>query len=291
MPRVPVLLPLLAAASVWLTSTANQTARAGASPPEAAKDAIATVNGTPISEIDVRYTLKNDSHTAEVTPQHRKNTIETIIRQELFRQRAVELGLDADPRYQEELRQMEAQMNAFKRKELTELFVRREIDGKAVVSEAEAKKYFAENAARIRTDLLVWQILQKGEEGPIEQALKDIRNGTPFEAVAERQFPKLPTTGPRPWDLGYLRWQQVPESWRNVIYDMKKGDVSGIIRGPSQRFWIIKLVDKRENQDITFESVKPIIMEALKSEKREEVREETERNLRRSARIVYSNQP
>lgn len=70
----------------------------------------------------------------------------------------MELGLDANPRYQEKLRRIEAQINAFKRKELSELFWR-EIAARASVSEAEAKEYFAENAARIRTELHVWQIL------------------------------------------------------------------------------------------------------------------------------------
>jgi parvulin-like peptidyl-prolyl isomerase len=297
MPRTALLLVPLAAVVFWPTlsiggdesaAAANQPAAAGAGTSEATKDILATVNGTPISEIDVRYKLKNDSRTAEVTPRYRQNAIEAIIREEIFSQRAVELGLDADPAYQEKLRQMEAQLNAFKRKELTGVFFRREIEGKAIVSETEANEYFVQNAARIRTELHVWQILQKGEEGPIEQALRDIKNGTPFEKVAERRFPKLPDTSQRPWDLGYLRWQQVPAPWQNVIYDLKKGQVSGIIRGPGKRFWIIKLIDKRENRDVTFESLRPAIVEVLKSERMEQLREKVERDLRNNSRIVYS---
>lgn len=290
MPRTALLVPL-AAVVLWPTFSSGRDAPAvaahqAAETPEATADILATVNGIPISELDVRYKLKNDSRTTEVTPQYRRNALEAIIREEIVSQKAVELGLDADSVYQEKLRQMEAQMNAFKRRALTELFFRRE--EKAIVSEAEAEKYFAQNAARIRTELHVWQILQKGEEGPIEQALQDIKHGTPFEEVAARRFPKLPDTAPKPWDLGYLRWQQVPAPWRNVVYSLKKGEVSGIIRGPGKRFWVIKLIDERENRDVSFESVKPVIMDVLRSEKMERFREDVERDLRSNSRVVYS---
>jgi peptidyl-prolyl cis-trans isomerase C len=295
----PVLLALLAVAALGLmlasgrnqsSSTANQTAGTQTQPPKSPKDVLATVNGTPIREADVRFALRRGSDDEEVPPQHRKNVLEVIIRRELIYQRAVELGLDANPRYQERLRQMEAQINAFKRAELSDLFFRHEIVGRAKVSEAEAREYFAENAARIRTEFHVWQILRR-KEGSIEQVRNDLEQGRSFEEVAGRQLPKLPKTGRAPWDLGYLRWKQVPKSWRDVVYDLKKGEVSGVIRGPNNRFWILKLIDKREDPDITFESSKPTIMEVLKNAKIEKLREKTDPDLRAKASIVYSKGP
>ena len=293
-----VLLPLLAAVALsptlacgqsQSTSTTNQATGTPAQPPKSAKDVLATVNGIPIGEADVRFALSRRGHDPEIPPEHRKNVLEVIIRRELISQKAVEFGLDANAGYQEKLRRMEAQINAFKRKELSELFWR-EIAGRAVISEAEAKKYFAENAARIRTELRVWQILRR-KESLIDQALNDLEQGTSFEEVAGRRFPKLPKTGGEPWDLGYLRWKQVPKAWRKVVYDLKKGEVSGVIRGPNNRFWIIKLIEKRENPDITFESSKPTIMEVLKNAKIEELREKTDRDLRAKASILYLKGP
>ncbi|MBU0717069.1 MAG: peptidyl-prolyl cis-trans isomerase, partial [Planctomycetes bacterium] len=263
-------------------STATQAAATGAQPPRPNKDVLATVNGTPIREADISFALSRGGHNREIPPEHRNNVLEVIIRRELVYQRAVELGLDANASYQEELHAMEAQINAFKREELSNLFSRREITERADVSEADAQKYFAENAARIQTEFHVWQILQR-KESSIEQALKDLEQGTSFEEVAGKRFPQLPKTGRAPWDLGYLRWNQVPKPWRDVVYDLKQGEVSGIIRGPNNRFWIIKLIDKRENPDITFESIKPTIMEVLKNAKIEELRAQTERDLRAKA--------
>lgn len=291
---IPILLPVLVAVAFGLTlaygrdhpsSAATQAASTGAQPPQSPKDVLATVNGTPIREADVSFTLSRRGHDPEIPPEHRKDVLEAIIRRELIYQRAVELGLDANPSYQEKLRRMEAQLNAFKRNELSELFWR-EMAARTVISEAEAKKYFVENAARIRTELHVWQILLR-KESLIDQALNDLKQGISFEEVAGRRFPQLPKMGGDPWDLGYLRWKQVPEPWHSVVYDLKKGEVSGVIRGPNNRFWIIKLIDRRENPDITFDSIKATIMEVLKNAKIQELREQTDRDLRAKASIVY----
>lgn len=255
--------------------------------PEGGSDILATVNGVPISERDVRYRSATGRHKTQMTPQGRRNVLETVIREELFRQRAVELGLDGDPRYQQGLRELEARVNAFARAELSRLFIQRETKKSAVVSEEDARKYFVENESRIKTELHLWQILKKGRKHAVEQALQEIRNGTPFEQVAAAQFPALPKAAGSPWDLGYLRWQQVPAAWRDVVYDLKEGEMSEVIRGAGERFWIVKLIDRRENPQVTFESVRPTIIEVLRSEAAATVRERAEGELRNRAKIVY----
>ena len=67
---------------------------------------------------------------------HMKNILDVIIHKELIRQKAVKLGLDDNPSYQEKLRHLEAKVEAFKREELANLFWR-EINRKVAVSEEE----------------------------------------------------------------------------------------------------------------------------------------------------------
>ena len=291
---IRMLLPLLAVAALGLGSargqngsapTPNQSVQSSVQPPQPAPDVLATVNGAPIREADVRLAMTRTGHNREMPPEQIGDVLEGVIRQELIYQKAIELGLDADPAYQAEMRRIEAQANAFKRRAMSDLF-RRDLARRAEITEEEARRYFTENAARLRTELHVWQILRRNE-GSIEHILKEIRRGAPFEEVAKRQFPNLPETAGEPWDLGYLRWTQVPESWQNVVYGLKKGEVSGVIRGPNNRFWIIKLIEKRENPEIAFEDMRPSIMARLKNARIEELCEKVDQDLRASANIVY----
>jgi len=293
---ISVQMPLLAAVVLWASivwgenqPTANHVADTIVQPPESIEGILATVNGVPIDEADIRFALSNRGHDTGLPEEHTRNVLEVIIGRELIRQSAVALGLDTNPGYQEKLRRMEAQINAFRREELSKLFWR-DVARRTEISETEAKDYFAENAARIRTELHVWQILSR-EETSIQQARNTLDQGTSFEEAAAGRFPKLPKTTRAPWDLGYLRWKQVPEPWRDVAYNLKEGEVSGAIRGPNNRFWIIKLIDKRENPDITFESIRPTIMEVLKNVKIEKLRKQIEGDLRAKANIVYSQGP
>lgn len=256
-------------------------------PSSSTEGVVATVNGKPITDVDLLLnSRKTPAHQSAMTETDTKKVLEDIILQELASQRAVELGLDTDPAYQEELRRMEAQVNALKRKRLSEVFFQQELIQKTKVSDAEARQYFAANTERLRTEIKVWQILRR-DESQIEQVKNDLAQDIPFEDVAAKQFPNLPPTVRNPWELDYLRWNQIPEAWRSVIYDLQVGQTSDIIRGPNNRFWIIKLIDKRQNPDVTFEQIKPMITNVLENEKAQRYREEIIRDLRDKARIVY----
>lgn len=254
------------------------------------KGVLATVNGTPITEADVQFaTIRAGGHGTEGPLMDKKTALENIIQQELAYQRALELGLNKESAYQKQLAKIEAQVSAFKRGKLSEAFLQQEVAKRAAVSDAEAQDYFGKNAAQLRTEMHVWQILRR-DANSIEQALHDLVNGIAFEEVAGKGFPEMPNTNRKPWDLGYLKWNQIPEAWREVIQDLNVGKTSDIIRGPNKRFWIIRLVDKRENPGITFEDIKPRIMKILKNQKQQQLQKEIRQELRKTARIVYQSQ-
>jgi PPIC-type PPIASE domain len=248
---------------------------------------VVTVNGTAITQEDIAFVSRgaDGGHQMAMT-EDKANILEGVIVQELAYQRAVQLGLDADPVYQAELRNMEAQVNAFRRKKLSEMLLKQELLKKATVSDAEAQQYFNANAARLRTEIHVWQILRRDEQ-TMKAIQAELAQDLPFEKVAGKLFPNLPASAGNPWDLGYLKWNQVPDVW-NVVYSMQVGETSDIIRGPKNRFWIIKLIDRRENKDLGFEQVKPVITDILKDEKTRQLREATIKDLRDNASIVYA---
>lgn len=268
----------------------NPPESAGVRAEEPTDPVLAVVNGIPITRADVRRELATPGSKGQPTTAEAKGVLENLIRQELARQKAVALGIDADEKYRKELRAREAELQAFKRKALSALFVRSEIEKKAEVTDAEAKRFFVENAARIRSEIRVLQILVRDEQR-IQHIQERLKRGTSFEAVAASLFPKLPAGSQEPWDLGYLKWNQVPQAWSSVVYELEKGQTSGIIRGENQRFWLVKVLDKRELGGITYESVKPTIVALLESKKTQTLRDETQRALRRGARIEYKPIP
>lgn len=252
--------------------------------------ALATVNGTTLSEADLQLRLRPDHQQQQ--PQavqvqqadFRKSVLEAMVVEELAAQRAHELGLDSDPEYLAGLRPLQAQVDAYKRKALGELLAQHEATARGEVSETEAKQFYEANAARLKTQVQVWQILRRSEE-EILQVQRELAQASSFEAYARTQFPELPPTE-RPWDLGYLRWEQLPEPWHDVVYSMKKGGISPVIRGAKDRYWILQLADVRET-DVTFESVRPTLVAALKGKKLAQLQERLVDELRVKAKVVY----
>lgn len=261
--------------------------------PEIHDDTLASVNGVQIREIDVNRIMKKNANLRKAKGDMKRAVLEMIIRQELMYQKALELGLDRSPDdyyddYQEEIQRLEAQLNAFKRKIMSRRFRKQEITKKAIITEDEMKTYFGENLRKIQTEFHIGQILYRGNEKAINDDLNDIEKGASFEDVAEKRFSSLPKKlNMHPWDLGYLRWNQIPEAWQDVIYGMKKGETSGIIKGPKERFWIIKLVDRRENPNPDFEKSKSIIKAILKRKKIEELSNQWKKKLRDEAEVIY----
>ena len=245
----------------------------------ATPDVLCTVDGVGIHEADVEYRLRTGGHGGVLTPESRKNLLESIIAEQLLSQRAVELGFDADPSYREAVRQLEAQVAAVKRKRLAEIFSRKEVSAKVDVSEADARRYFDDHKEELRTELHVLQIFRRSEP-EIQKAAALLASGVAFDEVARGAA----TTS----DLGYLKWQEMPEVWRAPLAALSNGGISKVLQSGKDRFWIIQLVDRRQGAELAFESVKSALIDRLRASGAEQRRAEVEAELRRRAKIVYT---
>lgn len=247
---------------------------------------LATVNGVPITEHDMKQHFKRVVHGENVNPEATQNILQTLVRNEIIYQQSLELGLDKNPEYRRKVYEAEAQLRAFQRKELS-AFYREYVKNKAVVTDPEAKEYFEKNSKRIQIKVHVWQIYYKGEEARIAEDYKDLKSGKPFEKVASRRFPNLPKGMKAPWDLGYLYWSQIPASWQGVIDRLEPGQASGIIKGPNERFWVIRLVDKTVDPKITFATEKEKIVEVVQKQKTDELYDTMLSQMRTKSRIIF----
>lgn len=256
---------------------------------QAAAQVLATVNGHALTATDLALKAKADSHGAGGTSERKRSLLEAMVSQELMFQRARELGFDADPKYQEDVREVEAQAAAFKRRRLAELFVEREVVGKVDTTEPEARKFFDENAPRIRTELHLLQILRRTRSA-IDAAQAQLAAGKTFEEVARAGFDDAPAGKRGHWDLGPLKWLQLPASVREAALGLKPGEVSAVLTGPNDRYWIVKLVARQEDPSATYESTRQMIFDHLRQTQVEARRVQIERELRERAKIVYPGQ-
>ena len=248
---------------------------------------LATVNGVPITEADRRQILKRAAgHGQGVNPEVDKNVLETLVRNELIYQQSLELGLDNNREYRRKLSDADAQLRDYKRKEISPLY-REYIKNKAVVTDSEAKEYFERNSKRIQEKIHLGQIYYRGEEARIAEDYKELKSGKSFEKVASKRFPNLPKGMNAPWDLGYLHWSQIPPYWQDSIDRLKPGQVSDIIKGPNKRFWLIKLVDRTVDPNITFATEKEKIVEVLRKQKADELSETMLSQMRAKSKIIY----
>lgn len=264
-----------------------------ASSADAAGDVLATVNGVPIRVSDLHYVLARERGPAgkAVDKARAAAVLDEIIAQEIARQRAEKMGLDDDPEYLRRLRFMQAPVNDFERSALTDAFYKAEAD-KAKVSEDEARRHFEQHKERYQTEVRVHQILIRDDEQKVQDLKARLDGGAAFEQVASTLFPDAVAAGAKPpWEVGPLRWNQVPEYWVGTLEGMKQGEVSDIVRGPRNRAWILKLVERKRNEDITFDKARADLIRTLQRDKVAALRKQTEERLRKEAEVVYVRDP
>lgn len=272
--RVAVLCALLAASCGRAQSTQA---------PVSQGDVIARVNGVAIDRAELSASSREGSPHGG-TPEPASAALEAVVFEELLAQRAVARGLDRDPGFTAEYRRAEARLRAWRRTQLAALAERQA--GAEPVTVDEAQRYYSANEARVRGEVMVAQMLIR-DEAAAESCLRELRGGVSFDDVARRLHPNLTDPAARPWEMGFLRWQQVPDAWRAPLDALQPGQVSAVIRGPNRRFWILKLLARRQAEGVTFESVRPVIVQRLTEERRAGARDRLRAELLRGARVEY----
>ncbi len=265
----------------WATGGGARTSTpAAAAPP-------ATVNGAAIGAAELALAMATAARAESphgggsgVTPD-RGRVLAGLIDQELAAQRAVALGLDADPAFKDELAKLEAQLASVRRQRLAALFDK-DLAARAAVAPAAVQAFYDQHVDEIRTRVHVWQILFR-DRAKATAVAAELAGGATFEAVAQRVLNAPP--GTTPWDVGYLAWNQLPPAWSTTLPGMAVGATSGVIDGPGGRFWIVRVIDRQRDDEQTFERARPAIELRLGDEAAQVARAQALTELRKAARI------
>lgn len=265
---------------------ARPTAEAAAPPP-------ATVNGAAISAAELALAMgtaaraENPHGGGSGVAPDRAQVLAGLIDQELAAQRAVALGLDADPGFKDELARLEAQLASVRRQRLAALFDK-DLAARTVADPAAVRAFYDQHEAEIRTRIHVWQMLFR-DRAKATAAAAELAAGAPFEAVAQQALNAA--AGTAPWDVGYLAWNQLPPAWATEVATLAVGATSGVISGPGGRYWIVRLVDRQRDEAQTFERARPAIELRLGDEAARAARAQALTELRQRARIELAPAP
>lgn len=275
---------LLVSLTIW-SCGGESSSPAPVVPPQDA-DVVARVNGVALHKTDAEILLRQHDRNVRdptVVGEIPQGTIDTLVRDELRAQEAMVLGLDLDPKYQAALREKEAVLGAWRREELGHLLIADRTAKSGEITEDEARAYFHDHQAELATETHVFQILMR-DRAAIEAAEAAVKSGRSFEDVAAEHFAVPPTSAKKPWDLGYLRWAQLPDPWRPTIDTVPVGGTSGIVESGG-RFWILHVVDRRTDPSIDFDRARPDVMHALEVERASRAVSEVDDELRQKAQI------
>ena len=253
-------------------------------PPEG--DVLARVNGVALHATDAELLLRQHDRNGRDPPvvgEIPQAVIDTLVRDELRAQEAVALGLDRDPKYQAELRGKEAALGAWRRESLGNLLIAERTAKSREITDDEARAYFRDHQTELSTETHVLQILMR-DRAAIDSVDAALKSGRSFEDVAAEHFAIPATSTKKPWDLGYLRWAQLPEPWRPTIASVPVGGTSGIIES-GERYWILHVVDRRTDPSIDFERARPDVMHALEVERASRAVSRVDDELREKAQL------
>lgn len=236
---------------------------------------VATINGKPITDADLAVAESEIGSDMGSMPddQKRMSLLEFLIDNQLFAEAAEENKLAEGPAF-------ESRLAYLKRRALRELYFEKIIKG--AVSDADAKKLYDEQVARLKPEeeAQARHILVETED-EAKQIKEKLKNGGDFAALA-KESSKDPGSKDNGGDLGFFtRGQMVPQ-FEEAVFKMNKGDVSDPIQ--TQFGWhLIKLEEKRAKAPPAFDVVKDRILQSMLLQKASQ----TAVDLRSKAKIEF----
>lgn len=162
---------------------------------------------------------------------------------------------------------LKERLNILENQLLVEEMVKELKKKEIAITDKEAQGYFKKNKNDfvISDKIRVRHILLQSED-KAKELLKKIEKGDDFTKLArEHSIDKV--TADKGGDLGYFNKGEFIAEFEEVAFAMtQKGEVSDIVKTPFG-FHIIKLIDKKQKDDITLSDVEEEVRKKLEKEK------------------------
>lgn len=216
----------------------------------------------------------------------RKNVVENIVRRRLILQEAQQEGIDKDPKLLVELDRMK-----------TARLLNKMLEGNKAEEEVLLRQRFEQNRAAFKVPdkakarhilLKVPPDASREQVAKIQRKAmriaKEARSGANFAALAKK-YSEGPTRD-KGGDLGVFPRGRMDPEFENAVFSMKIGEISDPVR-TSFGFHIIKLEDRIQGKEPTYEEVKEQVAKRFRAQIQRAKYEKFMANLEQKFPVTY----
>ena len=292
----------------------------------ALKDPVAIVDGTKISKADLEKAFKEAVASSNVNPatltadqkiQGYHQILDALIMEKLVDKKSSGTEItDADVNaeiekiqkqfptpeaFNAELKKSGQSMDQFtsnlKKSMRQTKWMKEQIQGKDIVTDADAQKFYNENIKQfanpemVKASHILFLVPQgasdsvvKAKEAAAKAAIVRANKGEDFSKLA-MELSEEPGAKQRGGDLGFFSKSQMVPEFATAAFDQKIGTVSAAPVKTKFGFHVIKVAEKKPAGTATFVEVKPNIIAYLQNQKRRTAFKGEMQQLRQAAKI------
>ena len=241
---------------------------------------LAKVNDTEITLSDFNERLKeypSIAHGGTVDLETKKGFLDNLIVRELLYQEAIHNGLDKEKATAVLLEEM-------KKRILVDRFFKKELEENVKVTGEDVKKFYDEHPDEAKTpmEIRARHILLKTHEDA-EMVKKRLKTGSKFEDLA-KTYSIDPGSKTKGGDLGFFPAGAMVPEFDAAALKLNTGETSDIVE-TRFGFHVIKVVEKREGKQKSFDEAKDELEQKLIKKKRKEKFDNLVAGLKSKAKI------
>ncbi|MFZ3138934.1 MAG: peptidyl-prolyl cis-trans isomerase [Thermodesulfovibrionales bacterium] len=233
---------------------------------------LAVVDGEPVTEEDLKYALNIAHRREDLSSAGALNLsqyVQKLIDDRLIIHEARNAGMDQYP-------EVKQAIEAYILRESVVILHDEEIVQKVFITEEEIKDYYKRNYERFTLGIIEISLEEKAIE-----ILEQIKNGKNFKELAQKYstYPSKKDESEVVFTRGSLSTEI-----QKAVSPLKPDEVSDIIK-LSEKFYIVKLMSRKEAPDEEFEKVKGSLQKAIRKQREKERSDEYLKYLREKANI------
>ncbi len=241
------------------------------------ENVLAVVNGEPIAERDLKYSLEIAHRREDLSSAKELNLsqfIQKLIDDKLVIQEARRMGAEDYPEIQQAVQ-------AYIVRESVVRLYDEEIVRKVTVTEEEINNYYKKNYDRLSLG-----IIEAGSEENAQEIIEQLKNGADFKELARKY-----STHPSQKDGGevILRRNALSPPIEKTVSNLKPGEFSDVLK-IQNKYYIIKFIGSEEAPDSELASVRGSIERAIRKQKEKERSDEYLKYLREQGTIHIDNE-